>query len=211
VVSSEASPWSFQAGNLALDFANTVDWHASQNPEELLTSCTALVNWSRDFGVLQEADAKSLLRKVSEHPDEAARALLQAHILREVIYRIFHAVAQKEAPSGNDLENLKEALTRAIAAARLAPQEKGFGWDWPFEPPSFEQMLWPITRAAVDLLLSENLSQVGQCADERGCGMLFIDTSRNHSRQWCSMDTCGNRAKAQRHYTRHKRTGGVTK
>ena len=57
MVPSEASPWSFQAGNLALNFANTVDWHASQNPEELLTSYTALVNWSRDFGVLQEADA----------------------------------------------------------------------------------------------------------------------------------------------------------
>ena len=161
--------------------------------------------------MLQEADAESLLLKAREFPDEADKALSQARILRETIYRIFHAVAQREAPSGEDLENLKEALTQAIASARLAPQEKGFGWDWPFESPSFEQMLWPITQAAVDLLLAENLSQVGQCADERGCGALFIDTSRNHSRQWCSMDTCGNRAKAQRHYTRHKRTGGVTK
>lgn len=211
MVPSEASPWSFQAGNLALNFANTVDWHASQNPEELLTSYTALVNWSRDYGVLQEADAKSLLLKAREYPGEAAKALSQARIIRETIYRIFHAVAQREAPPGEDLEILKEALARAIAAARLVPQEKGFRWDWPFEPPSFEQLLWPITQAAMDLLLSKKLSQVGQCADERGCGVLFIDTSRNHSRQWCSMDTCGNRAKAQRHYTRHKRTGGVTK
>ncbi len=210
MVQSEASPWSFQAGNLALNFANTVDWHASQNPEELLTSYTALVNWSRDYGVLQEVDAESLLIKAMESPDEAAKALSQARIIRETIYRIFHAVAQREAPPGEDLENLKEALARAIDAARMVPQEKGFRWDWKFEPPSFEQMLWPITQAAVDLLLSKKLSQVGQCADERGCGALFIDTSRNHSRQWCSMDTCGNRAKAQRHYTRHKRTGGVT-
>jgi len=66
-------------------------------------------------------------------------------------------------------------------------------------------MLWPVTRAAVDLLLSDSLAQVGQCADDRGCGLLFIDTSRNHSRQWCSMDACGNRAKAQRHYRRSKK------
>ena len=211
VVPSEASPWSFQAGNLALDFANTVDWHASQNPDELLTSYTALVNWSVAFGMLQEADANPLHVKAREYPDEAAKALSQARLIRETIYRIFSAVAQRKAPAEVDLETLKEALTQAITAARLAPQEKGFGWDWPFESPSFEQMLWPIIQAAVDLLLSKNLSQVGQCADERGCGMLFIDTSRNHSRQWCSMDTCGNRAKAQRHYPRQKRTGGVTK
>ena len=78
MVPTEASPWSFQAGNLALNFANTVDWHASQNPDELLTSYTALVNWSVDFGVLQEADANSLLLKASEYPDEAADALSQA-------------------------------------------------------------------------------------------------------------------------------------
>ena len=211
MVASEASPWSFQAGNLALNFANTVDWHASQNPDELLTSYTALVNWSVDFGVLQEADANPLHVKAREYPDEAADALAQAILIREAIYRIFHAVAQRKAPAEIDLETLKEAQARAVSSARLVPQEKGFRWDWKFEPPSFEQMLWPITQAAVDLLLSQNLSQVGQCADERGCGALFIDPSRNHSRQWCSMDTCGNRAKAQRHYTRHKRTGGVTK
>ena len=204
----EASLWSFQAGNLALDFANTVDWHASQDPEELLTSYTALVNWSRDFGVLQETDTKSLHLKASENPGEAAKALSQALIIRETIYRIFHAVAQRKAPAGADLKTLKEAQTLAISAARLAPQEKGFGWDWAFEPPSLEQMLWPITQVAVDLLLSKNLSQVGQCADERGCGVLFIDTSRNHSRQWCSMDACGNRAKAQRHYNRKKNKRG---
>jgi predicted RNA-binding Zn ribbon-like protein len=143
VIPSEASPWSFQAGNLALNFANTVDWHASQNPDELLTSYTALVNWSVDFGVLQEADANPLHVKAREYPDEAADALAQAILIREAIYRIFHAVAQREAPPGEDLETLKEAQARAISSARLVPQEKGFGWDWPFEPPSFEQMLWP--------------------------------------------------------------------
>jgi predicted RNA-binding Zn ribbon-like protein len=38
-----------------------------------------------------------------------------------------------------------------------------------------------------------------------GCGWLFLDTSKNHSRRWCSMDACGNQAKARRHYRR--RTG----
>jgi len=36
------------------------------------------------------------------------------------------------------------------------------------------------------------------------CAWLFLDTSRNHSRRFCSMDECGNRAKQRRHYQRRK-------
>ncbi len=77
MATSEAIPWSFQSGNLALDFANTVDWHASQNPDELLTSYTALLNWASDFGVLQETDANSLHVKASESPSEAAKCSIE--------------------------------------------------------------------------------------------------------------------------------------
>ncbi len=36
------------------------------------------------------------------------------------------------------------------------------------------------------------------------CGWLFIDETKNGRRTWCSMKTCGNRAKAARHYARSK-------
>lgn len=34
------------------------------------------------------------------------------------------------------------------------------------------------------------------------CVLWFLDTSRNGKRRWCSMERCGNRAKAQKHYRR---------
>lgn len=34
------------------------------------------------------------------------------------------------------------------------------------------------------------------------CGWMFIDETRNRRRKWCLMETCGNRAKAARHYRR---------
>lgn len=34
------------------------------------------------------------------------------------------------------------------------------------------------------------------------CGWLFVDETRNARRKWCTMETCGNRAKAARHYQR---------
>jgi predicted RNA-binding Zn ribbon-like protein len=33
---------------------------------------------------------------------------------------------------------------------------------------------------------------------EDGCRWAFYDRSKNHSSRWCTMETCGNRAKARR-------------
>ena len=37
------------------------------------------------------------------------------------------------------------------------------------------------------------------------CGWLFLDTTRNHSRRWCDMRGCGNRAKVRRHRQKQRR------
>lgn len=198
------SPWSFQSGNLALDLANTMDWHAGEHPQELLNSYLDLVNWSNDHGLLTMDEVESLKVEAKRQPEAARKVLETAVNLRESIYRIFTAIAHQDQPRDADLEILKERWGEAVAAARIHSHKNRFTWTWERHVIALEQMLWPVSRAAVDLLLSRALSQVGQCADDRGCGMLFIDTSRNHSRQWCSMDSCGNRAKAQRHYIRSK-------
>jgi len=80
----------------------------------------------------------------------------------------------------------------------LEPGGAGFSGSWPAAD-YLDRPLWPVARAAADLLQSEQLERVGECADDRGCGYLFLDTSRNHSRRWCSMESCGNRAKARSH------------
>jgi predicted RNA-binding Zn ribbon-like protein len=85
---------------------------------------------------------------------------------------------------------------------QISPTDEGFNWSWQIDENSFDRMLWPIVREAANLLTSDDINRVGECADDRGCGYLFFDTSRNHSRRWCSMEGCGNRAKAQRHYQR---------
>jgi predicted RNA-binding Zn ribbon-like protein len=64
-------------------------------------------------------------------------------------------------------------------------------------------MLWPVARSAADLLTSQEQSRVRECAAS-DCGWLFLDLSRNRSRRWCDMETCGNRTKARRHYARSK-------
>jgi predicted RNA-binding Zn ribbon-like protein len=122
--------------------------------------------------------------------------------LRETIYRIFSFLAANRSVALDDLAFLNEALSKSLAHLRITSSSTGFSWDWSDTSETLDQVLWPIVRSATELLTSKDLERVRQCADDRGCGYLFIDMSRNRSRRWCSMESCGNRAKAQRHYRR---------
>ncbi len=65
-----------------------------------------------------------------------------------------------------------------------------------------------IAASALSLVADQReLSRLKMCPGEN-CGWLFIDETKNARRKWCSMETCGNRAKAMRHYNR-SRAGGT--
>ena len=201
---TRAITWNLLGGRLCLDFANTVDWHASDQPEELLTGYAEFVSWSQQAGIPTEKQAKHLLRQAAERPEEALAVLDRAITLREAIYEIFAAVAHGQSPQASDLSTLNAALSEILARSQIAPTETGFGWQWAGDEDALDRPLWSIARSAADLLTSDELQHVGQCADDRGCGWLFLDTSRNHTRRWCDIKDCGNRAKAHRHYERKR-------
>jgi predicted RNA-binding Zn ribbon-like protein len=58
-------------------------------------------------------------------------------------------------------------------------------------------MLWPVVRSAAELLTSDELGRVRECAADN-CAWLFLDRSKNRSRRWCDMAVCGNRDKVRR-------------
>lgn len=191
------------AGKLCLEFANTADWHASPAPEEQLTNYAELVAWARGLAILAPDEARTLLDQAAAHPALAAQIHAWAIELREAIYALFAAIANQADPSPDDIATLNEALPQAFHGPILvtAPQ----GYDWRYQAgQGLDRMLWPVLRSAAMLLTSVELDRVGQCADERGCGYLFFDSSRNRSRRWCDMNSCGNHAKARRHHTRLK-------
>lgn len=189
-------------GTLALDFANTADNHASAQPIEKLSSYFDLISWAQAANLLTENEAQTLMEKVSKQSKVVSLVLHRAIELREAIYRIFSAVANESEPENLDLLYINEAHIEALKKAQIVPTSKGFEWNWDSNKGSFDQILWPIAHSAIELLFSEDLNRVGQCADDRGCGWLFYDTSRNHNRRWCSMNDCGNRAKSRNFYKR---------
>lgn len=141
-------------------------------------------------------------RMAADAPTAAAAVLAQALALREAIYRIFVALAAAATPLADDIACLNRALAAALPYLQVQPSPHGYGWGWRAETDTLAALLRPIALSAAHLLTSAWVDRVKQCEDDRGCGFLFIDTSKNRSRRWCSMESCGNRAKVQRHRRR---------
>jgi len=188
-------------GTLCLDFVNTVDWRARSQQIEYLHQYSDLLVWGQYVGVLDDSQAQALVRGARSDPREAVRAFHRAIELREALYRIFSAAARDTPASAADLTLISEELSHAMAQSALMPGGEAYLWDWPGDRLALDRVLWPVVRSAAALLTSDHLQHVHLCEGE-GCGWLFLDTTKNHSRRWCRMGGCGNRAKARRHYHR---------
>jgi len=193
----------FTDGKLCLDFANTAEWHASEHPQEKLKTYDDLVKWGILSKILSEKEAQKLIRKAKRESSGAGEVLKRALELRESIYHVFSGVAKGNLPQKKDMAVINLNLSRTMEQSRLVHTEYGFIWSTSRGKGELDCILDPTVRSAAELLTSDSLWRVKECADDRGCGYLFLDNSRNRSRRWCDMADCGNRAKAKRFY--HKR------
>jgi predicted RNA-binding Zn ribbon-like protein len=195
------STFKFIGGWLCLDFTNTTNYGNADRPNDRLKSYADLVLWSHLAGELTGEAAQHLRQEAERCPAEAAAALQQAKTLRAVLYRIFSAIAAGDRPAQVDLADLNTRLAEMLGQSKLVPAGDSFAWAWTGAEVALDRLSWPVAWSAIELLTSNKLNRVGECGGD-DCGWLFLDTSRNHSRRWCDMEDCGNRAKARRHYKR---------
>ncbi|HKP52142.1 MAG TPA: ABATE domain-containing protein [Chloroflexia bacterium] len=203
---SETESYTFSdvGGALCLDFVNTVSSHLSEAPNEYMNSYDALLLWGRQKEVISERETAELAGQAKRRPEEAEAALQSALDLRRIIYRVFSAVATEQRVSEEDMQRFNSYLSNALSHVRVVEEEDGFAWGWAPLEGHLNRVLWPVVRSAADLLVSEQLGRVRECGGH-DCGWLFVDLSKNHSRRWCSMSDCGNRAKVHRHYYRKQK------
>jgi predicted RNA-binding Zn ribbon-like protein len=189
-------------GVLCLDFVNTLDNRPSAEPKELLGSYLDLGRFGEDTGILAPGEVDRLFALSQTLPGEAERVLRAAIELREAIYAIFWAIVNKKGVPAPALATLNRYAQDAAQHTRLVLSQRRFEWRGD-ESSSFDAVLWPIARSAADLLASDRLAFVHACSSKT-CQWLFLDTSKNHRRRWCSMKLCGNRTKVRRFYERQK-------
>lgn len=196
--------YEFIAGNLALDFANTVHNHGSGDPEDDLKGFSELISWARQAGLMNEREGQELSGQAQAHPAAAGTDLRRSLRVRELIYEVFSEIAREGKPRPAALAGLNSYFRQAMAQVGLRRVADGYEFWWEDHDRSLDRVMWAVTRAAVDLLTSGSFRRVRQCAGE-SCTWLFLDTSRNGLRRWCDMQACGNRAKVRR-FRQRKRT-----
>ncbi len=196
----------FIAGAPALDLANTIGGTRQRVTHDHLIRYADLVVFAQQGGYISEALAAKLLSLAKQHPDAAADVLRRAVRLREAIWNELAPTGAGRHQHGDDLSVISDEAARAATHMRLGRTGDTFAFGWGDEL-ALDRVLWPIARSAVDLLTTEmNRAAVRECESET-CSWLFLDRTRNHSRRWCDMRDCGNRAKARR--LRERRSAAV--
>ncbi len=192
-------------GHLAIDFVNTVEyWRGKQHGFDCLEDFAALLRWHRLADVINARDAHALASGTQQAQAEAHRQAIQ---FRTTLHGIFAALANRQSLSAGLLDRFNVDANRTIAETtgwrRLKVQGREFSVDWDFSNAPPQVLLGPMVWQSLDLLQHGPLDRIKACPIAEGCGWLFLDLSKNRSRTWCSMKTCGNAAKVRRFRARH--------
>ncbi|MBU2491587.1 MAG: CGNR zinc finger domain-containing protein [Bacteroidetes bacterium] len=209
---SENEKWKFIGGNLCLDFINTVGGRVENDADsstsytilsEKLNDFLDLADWGKKKKLLNEKEVKELILFSSENNKAANRLFQRAITFREAIYRIFKGISEGREPTDKDINIINTECLSARENQTLIYENKLFAWKFVHGGNEAENIIRMISLSAAELLTSEQIKRIKQCPGEN-CGWLFLDTSKNGSRQWCDMKVCGNLAKVRRFRVKNK-------
>lgn len=198
------SPFEFSGGDLALDFVNT--WADRARPEtDQLGSYQRLVEFARKAQAVDEGQALAWGTAALLDARSASEALKAARRLRESLYGLFSSQVVGGPVNPEDLARVNRSIRSAFPNLEIRSLGEDLAWAVDNGGPlRLDSVLWPIVRSAARLLTSSELGLVREC-EAGDCTWLFLDRSRTGKRRWCSMASCGNRAKARRHYLRQRK------
>lgn len=182
-------------GHPVLDFVNTIhDWTVPE-PRDYIATVDDALRFGGVTSLLSMFEARRLRAEVG------SAELRRLRELRARLERIFRSLVIARAPLAEDLAALaREAADAARATTlRAAPDRI----ERSIDPASAggAVLRWRIAEGAIALMTSEMLRRLKTCPS---CGWFFLDTSKNSSRRWCSMATCGSTSKSHRYYWRTK-------
>ena len=187
-------------GHPALDFCNTEAGWDTPEPGDYLRSYEYVVAWAKGAGLVEHDLADRIRRRAARRTAEASRALEEARAFRHSL----HTVLLEPRP-GADWDRVAGLVAEGTAAAVLTPGAHTARWELP-ERIGLRLPLLALARSAGELLTSGEVAMVRSCPGNH-CGWLFLD--RKGHRRWCTMSTCGNRAKARRFAARQKTRPGI--
>ena len=182
-----------------LDFINTEMVVGGQRVDGL-NGFESLVAWLVQAHTLDGQQADDILENW-KGTREAETTFQDAVKLRANLREMAERLVKGKTVPQSTVTTINQWLARRTGHAELKRARGGFEkcFQADFREPA--QLLWPVAESASDLLCYADLTLVKKC-ENTACVLFFYDTTKNHSRRWCSMSACGNRMKVAAHYQR---------
>ncbi|MFJ4952399.1 CGNR zinc finger domain-containing protein [Streptomyces sp. NPDC088760] len=173
----------FVCGHPALDFVATLRARRSTRFEMFVTP-ERLNAWYVECG---------LVDSITPGDEDDVR---EAIAVREALYRL---VTNRRL--GEEFD--REALAVVNGAARKTPATPQLTMAGRHTEATPGQALATVARQAVELLSGPDVPLLKECGNPE-CTRVYIDRSRGMRRQWCGMESCGNKIKAAAYRARKK-------
>jgi predicted RNA-binding Zn ribbon-like protein len=185
--------------NLSLDFVNTLAAN-SAGPVDLIESVDDLLGWAARAELIDPVVAEELK---PEWQVDGEEIVARAKGFRESLHKMYDDLSENGTVSDLELQKLNRVLARQNGTVEVVRVDDHFEKRFLSDPSDPDQLFASVSDSAADLLCYSNPELIKKCENEP-CVLLFLDTTKNHSRIWCSMANCGNRAKAAAFYQRKK-------
>ncbi|MEV4643374.1 CGNR zinc finger domain-containing protein [Saccharopolyspora sp. NPDC049357] len=190
----------FVGGDPVLDFVNTAGGRTKARDAERLNRFADALEWAHACGVLDRAERDQLVARADRDPVESERALDELREQREALHAFLLAGVEGVECDAAVRQRVHSDITAAHREAELSERFLAQpAWVVDITAAGARLLSRRLALAAARLLASDRRAELNVCGR---CSWLFLDPSPTRRRRWCSMATCGNRAKAQRHQKR---------
>jgi predicted RNA-binding Zn ribbon-like protein len=171
-------PFVFVGNVLWLDFVNTVVQDKGQSVDFLKVK-SDWVDWLKFAGI---------------HSDGGVTSFQEVLKFRDILQKVALELSNGKRVNAGAIEKINSYLTGA--SSLLVRRERGWALENQFPNPLSE-----IAQSVALSLTSSHAELIRKC-EASDCVLYFCDTSKSHKRRWCSMKTCGNRAKVSAFFAR---------
>src|SRR5438874_10276568 len=130
--------YQFVAGNLALDFLNTVAYRADPGKKKDHLQTTEDVHrWASQAQLPDRA-------AINSGPRVGTAALRRIRAVREQLFAVFHAIASDDPIPADTLTKVGEALHDSCAKRRLSIERADVRWTWRPGARCTDYLLYPV-------------------------------------------------------------------
>lgn len=195
----------FVGNHPCLDFINT-QMIVNGESTDVLESFEDFISWLVQANLLTIAEADAAGAELNQK--ESTSLLPQAKILRTTLRELAARIVARKPIPRSAINLINQILSQRPGYPQLVRRKGGFEQRFHSAAAPVHNLLVPLAEVAGDLLCRADFALIKKCGNP-ACILYFYDTTKNHTRNWCSMQTCGNRIKVAAHYQRKRSQSGA--